>query len=398
MRVRVEAAREAFTRLYGPGEVRLFFAPGRVNLIGEHTDYTGGYVFPAALTLGTWAALRPRKDGVFRLVSTRFAKGARFTRNEVRFRREEGWANFPKGMIRELAESGARLPGADILYFGDLPPGAGLSSSASLGLVTGVALSALEDRKPTMLDLIQMVRRAENRFIGVQCGIMDPFASGMGKAGHAILLHCRRLEYHHVPLNLGDYRLLIIHTNKARDLAESKYNERRRECREGFHQLRQQLPEATDLGGVGEEAWQEAQDAVKSPQLRKRLAHVITENARVLQSEQALKAGDLHRFGELMKASHRSLRENYEVTGRELDALFDAAIQVPGCIGARMTGAGFGGCTVNLVHREAVKSFRQRVGEQYFAETGRQAVFHATAIGDGAREIREGEEREWQCW
>ncbi|EGK13289.1 galactokinase [Kroppenstedtia eburnea] len=392
-----EAAREAFKGVYGPGEVRLFFAPGRVNLIGEHTDYTGGYVFPAALTLGTWAALRPRKDGVFRLASTRFAERAEFRADEVRERREEGWTNFPKGMIRELADSGAGLPGADILYHGDLPPGAGLSSSASIGLVTGVALAALEDRRWRMLDLIQMVRRSENRYIGVQCGIMDPFASGMGKAGHAILLHCRRLDYRHVPLKLGDYRLMIIHTNKVRELAESRYNQRRRECEEGFRQLRQRLPEATDLGSVGEEAWLEAREAVESPLLRRRLAHVVTENARVLRSEQALVAGDLHRFGELMKESHRSLRENYEVTGRELDTLFEAAIQVPGCIGARMTGAGFGGCTVNLVHREALETFRRRVGEQYIAETGREPVFHETAIGDGAREIGE-EEQAWQCW
>lgn len=391
-----EAALEAFTSIYGPGEVRLFFAPGRVNLIGEHTDYTGGYAFPAALTRGTWAVLRPRTDGVFRLASTRFAEQAEFKADEVGRRRGEGWANFPQGMIRELAAAGAKLPGADILYHGDLPSGAGLSSSASIGLATGVALAALEDRTWRMLDLIQMVQQSENRFIGVQCGIMDPFASGMGKAGHAILLHCRQLDYRHVPLQLRDYRLLIIHTNKVRELAESHYNERRRECEEGFQQLRRRLPEATDLGSVGEEAWQEAQEAVTSPQLRKRLTHVVTENARVLQSEQALIAGDLHRFGELMKESHHSLKEDYEVTGPELDSLFEAAIQVPGCIGARMTGAGFGGCTVNLVHREAVESFRQQVEEQYFAETGRQAVFHESGIGDGAREIGKGEQA-WRC-
>ncbi|WP_425437234.1 galactokinase [Melghirimyces profundicolus] len=383
--------REEFTKVFGPGPTRLFFAPGRVNLIGEHTDYTGGYVFPAALSFGTWAVVCPRRDGVYSLASTGFPERVVCRRDGIRYRQEDGWANYPKGVIRQFAEKGATLKGADILFHGDMPRGAGLSSSASIELATAVALAALEEGEWPMLDLVRMAQRAENEFIGVQSGIMDQFSSGMGKADHAILLNCRTLAYRYVPLELKNFRLVIVHTNKTRTLTDSKYNERHRECLEGFRQLRHRLPFAGVLGEVKVEDWVSHRNAVESGLHRKRLKHVVTENRRVVDSAAALESGDLFRFGELMKESHRSLRDDYEVTGPELDVLFEAASSFDGCIGARMTGAGFGGCTVNLVHRDRLRGFREHVTERYSERTGRNPLFYPAEIGEGAREITEEE-------
>ncbi len=380
---------DRFTQIFGPGPVRIFFAPGRVNLIGEHTDYTGGYVLPAALSFGTQVAVRPRRDGRYRLASTHYSEQVECRKDRIVYRQKEGWANYPKGMIGQFAEKGAALPGADLLFHGDMPQGAGLSSSASIELATAVALAALEEGAWPMLELIQMAQRAENAFIGVQSGIMDPFASGMGQADHAVLLNCRTLEYRHVPLSLKEYRLVITHTNKARTLTGSKYNDRRRECEEGFHQLKRRFPKPAVLGEVAVKEWLTHRKGIASPLYRRRLEHVVTENQRVLDSATALESGDLSRFGKLMKESHRSLRDDYEVTGPELDALFDAAVSFDGCIGARMTGAGFGGCTVNLVRRERLQDFKRHVTEGYTQQTGLTPRFYAAEIGAGAREITE---------
>jgi galactokinase len=390
----VERLEACFAELYGAGETRLFFAPGRVNLVGEHTDYNGGYVFPAALPFGTWVMVRPRNDGRFRLASTQFEEKVECGTEGITFRKEDNWANFPKGVIREFQRRGVHLKGADLLFHGNLPLGAGLSSSASIELATATALAALEELGWDRVELVKLSQQAENEFIGVQCGIMDQFASGMGKQDHAILLKCDTLEYRHVPLELGDYRLAIIHSNKSRGLADSKYNERRQECESGFKALQQVLPEIQTLGDVSLSQWEEAQKAVSSAVERKRLRHVITENQRVLDSEQALQEGNLLRFGELMKASHISLRDDYEVTGAELDALFEAACKVEGCIGTRMTGAGFGGCTVNLVHKDALESFKARVKAEYEAKTGLTPLFYPGGIGSGAREVDKTEAAE----
>ena len=388
---RVEDLEREFGRLYGAEPERVFFAPGRVNLIGEHTDYNGGHVFPAALTFGTLVAVRARKDGRFRLASRQFANRVEVGVGDVVYRKEDGWANFPKGVLHQFLACGVHLSGCDMLFDGDVPLGAGLSSSASIELAAATAIAAVSGLSWPMIRLVQLAQQAENQFVGVKCGIMDPFASGMGKADHAILLHCDTLDYRHVPLRLGDYRLAIVHTNKSRGLAGSKYNERRQECEAGLRELQRALPGVKSLGEVRPEEWERVQGRVSSERLRRRIRHVVTENDRVLRSAEALESGDLPAFGRLMRESHLSLQRDYEVTGPELDALFDEAIRVEGCIGARMTGAGFGGCTVNLVHRDALEEFRRRVEEGYRRRTGLTPRFYCPGIGDGAREIHRGE-------
>ncbi|BCU82204.1 galactokinase [Polycladomyces abyssicola] len=386
-----------FERRFGDGgEVRVFFAPGRVNLIGEHTDYTGGYVFPAALTFGTWVMVRPRRDGWFRFASRQMEREVHCRVDEIRYRSEDGWANYPKGIIRQFLEQGVQMDGADMLFHGNIPMGSGLSSSASIEMATAVACQALAGTDWPMVELVKMAQRAENRFIGVQCGIMDQFASGMGRKDHAILLHCDTLRYRYAPLELGDYRLVITHTNKPRELADSKYNERRAECEEGFRQIRPWLENATCLGEVDVDTWQRVRERVSDPTIRKRLTHVVEENARVHASVEALEQGDLIAFGRLMMQSHESLRDLYEVTGKELDALFDAARQVDGCIGTRMTGAGFGGCTVSLVHLDALGTFQEEVGKQYERQTGLTPTFYTAEIGDGAHEVSEEVFTSWR--
>jgi galactokinase len=383
---------DSFEEAFGAGKegVRVFFAPGRVNLIGEHTDYTGGYVFPAALDVGTWVVVRPRTDGKFRLVSTHFERRVEFQRSEVlSWRQEDDWGNYPKGMVWGLAQQGISVPGCDMLFHGNIPTGAGLSSSASIELATGVALLALAGEEMPMIRLVQLAQRVENEFVGVKCGIMDQFSVGMGKAGQAMLLKCDTLVYRYVPLVLSEYRLLIANTNKRRGLADSKYNERRRECEIGFEEIRKHLPGVTCLGDVTEEQWGEVAKHVHSPTIRKRLEHVVTENARVLRSTKALEEGDLKVFGQLMIQSHESLRDLYEVTGRELDALFEESRKAEGCIGTRMTGAGFGGCTVSIVHRDQVQEFQERVSRGYQEKTGLTPTFYVCATGDGAREVTE---------
>jgi len=372
---------------------RVFFAPGRVNLIGEHTDYTGGYVFPAALDCGTWAAIRLREDRKLRLVSTGFSQVVEGSLDDLAYRAEDGWGNYPKSVCWLLQEKlGMPLPGFDLLVHGNIPNGAGLSSSASILLAVLHGLNVTVNLGLPLIELIKLAQQAENRYLGVNCGIMDQFAIGMGKAEHAMLLRCATLEHAYVPLVLGEYRLVIINSNKRRELAESKYNERRAECEEGFRLIQPWLSQAGDLGSVSLADWERVREHVTQPLLRRRLEHVITENERVLRSTKALQQGDLAAFGQFMRQSHASLRDHYEVSGKELDALVEAADQVEGCIGARMTGAGFGGCTVNLVHHEQVQEFERKVTEQYRARTGLTPEFYYCNIGNGVREIeREGE-------
>ncbi|MHB1653292.1 MAG: galactokinase [Desulfitobacteriaceae bacterium] len=383
--------RQKFEQVFGwsSRSVRVFFAPGRVNLIGEHTDFTGGYVFPAALTYGTWAVVRARQDGRFSLASTSFDKRVEFNENEIEYRQEDDWANYPKGVISEFLKLGVHLSGCDILFHGNIPNGAGLSSSASLELVTGMALRVIEDINLSILDLVKLAQRAENQFVGVNCGIMDQFAVGMGKAGQAILLKCDKLEYRYVPLSLGDYLLVITNSNKQRSLTESKYNQRWSECETGFKILQQHLPSVSCLGDVSLKEWEKVRLSIDSKEIYKRLEHVVNENARALASTRALEAGELNIFGQYMMESHESLRDLFEVTGMELDTLFAEARQVEGCIGTRMTGAGFGGCTVSLVHKNAVQDFQARVSQGYRAKTGLRPTFYSCDIGDGAREVTE---------
>ncbi|SPF36169.1 galactokinase [Candidatus Desulfosporosinus infrequens] len=384
--------RQTFAKVFGYGErgeeLRIFFAPGRVNLIGEHTDFTGGYVLPAALTYGTWAVVHPRQDRKFRLASTSFAGMVEGDADKVVYQQADGWANYPKGVFNEFMRLGVRLSGYDILFDGNIPKGAGLSSSASIEMVTATALNQVEALGYTLVELTQLAQRAENQFVGVNCGIMDQFASGMGRAGHAVLLKCDTLVYRYVPLALGDYQLIITNSNKQRSLTESKYNQRRQECEEGVNILRKHLPGVVSLGNVSLEQWQEVQRYITPPEVYKRLDHVIHENNRTLASTIALETGDIQDFGQHMIQSHESLRDLFEVTGPELDTLFEEARQVEGCLGTRMTGAGFGGCTVSLVHREAVSTFETQVTLGYRGKTGLTPTFYLCDSGDGARELK----------
>jgi galactokinase len=392
--------KEEFLRRFGQGEkVRCFFAPGRVNLIGEHTDYNGGYVFPAALTFGTWALVRPREDGLYHFQSTNFEFGVETRVGELDYRKEDDWANYPKGVLAQLIErmeskSSLIYRGADILYHGNIPNGAGLSSSASIELVTAVALSTLSELNLSILELVQLCQRAENQFVGVNCGIMDQFAVGMGRRDHAMLLKCDTLENEYVPFRIDGYKLIITNTNQRRGLTDSKYNERRKECETGLAILRQQVPTLGSLGELGFAEWEGLRDRIQNPTIQKRLEHVVSEDDRVLKARQSLQDDDLLAFGEYMKQSHESLRDLYEVTGEHLDALFAAAIQVEGCIGSRMTGAGFGGCTVSLVKEEAVDRFKNEVESHYSAKTGVTPTFYVCDVGDGAREIVEEDHNE----
>lgn len=383
--------KKSFNEIFGSGEekIQTFFAPGRVNLIGEHTDYNGGYVFPASLTYGTWAMVRPKQDGIVRFTSSNFEKEVSCHVDDIEYRKEDEWANYPKGVVDQFKRMGAHIFGADFLYYGNVPQGAGLSSSASVEVVTAIALQSLNKIDMDRVELVKLAQRAENQFVGVNCGIMDQFAVGMGKVNHAILLKCDILDYHYVPLDLKEHKLIITNTNKQRGLAGSKYNERRQECEEGLSIIQKFLPSISSLGDVSEDVWRDVQKHIPSETIRRRVDHVITENARVLASQKSLETEDLTSFGQLMIQSHESLRDQYEVTGMELDALFDEARQVEGCIGTRMTGAGFGGCTVSIVHEGKITDFKERVTRGYQTRTGLTPSFYTCDIGDGAREVTE---------
>jgi galactokinase len=378
--------------------VRFFFAPGRVNLIGEHTDYNGGYVFPAALTLGIWALAAPRTDGLVRFRSTQFDLKVDMKQADIQYRKEDDWANYPKGILLELYRADParmeQLKGADLLFHGNIPSGAGLSSSASILMVTALALTKLAQAEIPMIELVKLSQKAENEFIGVNCGIMDQFAIGMGRRGHAIKLKCDTLNYEYFPLQMDGYKLVITNTNKRRGLADSKYNERRRECEEGLRCIQQVKPDVRSLGELSYDEWSRLRFTITDPVIRKRVEHVISENERVIEATQSLAKNDLQTFGELMQKSHESLRDLYEVTGKELDVLFEAACQVQGCIGSRMTGAGFGGCSISLVAGDQVEEFKETVTRVYKEKTGLTPTFYVCEIGDGAKEM-EGEEIAW---
>ncbi|WP_409290551.1 galactokinase [Peribacillus sp. SCS-37] len=384
---------ELFEKQYGYREgVRIFFAPGRVNLIGEHTDYNGGYVFPAALTFGTWAAAAPRSDREYHLASANFSTTASFSAaEELVYREEDDWAGYPKGVLKELitlaGDAAGNYSGADILFYGNIPNGAGLSSSASIELVTGLAFSRLAGLEIPMIELVKLGQKAENHFVGVNCGIMDQFAVGMGRAGQAMMLKCDTLEYQYVPVKIEGHKIVITNTNKRRGLADSKYNERRAQCEEALQILQQELPHIKNLGDVSVDQWEMVKHLIQDSIIRARAEHVISENERVLLANRKLQENDLAAFGELMKKSHESLRDLYEVTGFELDTLFEEASAVPGCIGTRMTGAGFGGCNVSLVREDAVEEFKKLVSEGYTVKTGLKPDFYVCEIGDGAKEI-----------
>jgi len=369
-------------------DMKLFHAPGRVNLIGEHTDYNGGYVFPAALTFGTTLLIRARKDGKLGLATTGFPHKGELDINAIVYDEADDWMNYPKGIVHELQQRGVSFShGYDLLYHGEIPNGAGLSSSASIEVVTAYALLTMEGLPTDTVEIALLSQKSENEFNGVQCGIMDQFAVANGKKDHAILLMCDTLEYELVPFQSGSYKLVIGNTNKRRGLVDSKYNERRSECDQAVEELKAAYPDLTLLGQLSAQQFHAAKHHIKSDIVRNRAQHVVEEIDRVLQSIKALRANDLATFGQLMNGSHDSLRDLYEVTGAELDAMVEAARAIPGVLGSRMTGAGFGGCTVSLVHEDSVETFKEEVGRKYREATGLTADFYVCTIGNGVEQL-----------
>ncbi len=366
-----------------------FFAPGRVNLIGEHTDYNGGHVFPCALSFGTHVVLCKRDDRKIRLHSLNLAHQGIIETDldHVAFHREQDWANYPLGVLHVMQNRGYNIDqGFEMLFWGNIPAGAGLSSSASIELATAVALNTAFQLNIPQIELVKMGQEAENKFVGMNCGIMDQFASGMGKEDHAILLDCNTLQYEYVPLNLKGISIVIINSNKKHSLVNSGYNDRRRESENALKALQTKLP-IKALGELSIEEFEKHKDLIKDPIEQKRAKHAVYENQRTLQATECLRKGDVETFGKLMNQSHISLRDDYEVSCPELDVIAETAWTVPGVLGARMTGGGFGGSAVALVKDSAVKQLIDTVGKTYTQKTGLKADFYIAKIGGPARQM-----------
>ena len=382
----VEAVVKRFKEVYGDeAGFKVFFAPGRVNLIGEHTDYNGGHVFPCALTIGTYGVARVRDDRKLRFYSMNFDHLGMIetSLDDLNPRKEAGWTNYPKGVMWAFEGRGYQIPkGLDILLYGNIPNGSGLSSSASIEVLTGYILKEFFGFEVSNQDLALIGQYSENNFNGVNCGIMDQFAIAMGKKDNAIFLDTADLSYTYAPISLKGAKLVIACSNKKRGLGDSKYNERRSECETALAEL-QTVVDIRGLGDLSEEKFEEVKSAIKDPVRVRRAKHAVYENQRTIKAVEALKADNIALFGQLMNDSHVSLRDDYEVTGIELDTLVEEAWKVEGVIGSRMTGAGFGGCTVSLVKDEAIDGFIKQVGDAYLEKIGYKADFYVVEVGDG---------------
>ena len=379
---------EKFQELFGAeGDIRTYFAPGRVNLIGEHTDYNGGHVFPCALTLGTYGIARKREDNKLRFYSVNFERLGviESSLEDLKPYKAAEWTNYPKGVMWAFEERGYKLPnGLDILLYGNIPNGSGLSSSASLEVLTGVILKDMFGFDVSMTDIALIGQFSENNFNGCNCGIMDQFASAMGKKDNAIFLDTNTLQYEYAPVVLEDAKIVIINSKVKHSLVDSAYNDRRNECETALKEL-QEVVAVQTLGDLTEEAFEKHKDAIKSEIRQKRARHAVYENQRTIRAVEALKENRIEEFGKLMNESHRSLRDDYEVSCKEIDILVDLAWETEGVIGSRITGGGFGGCTVSIVKNDAVDGFIKNIGEQYLAKIGHEAEFYVVDIGDGAR-------------
>lgn len=379
---------EKFQELFGAeGDIRTYFAPGRVNLIGEHTDYNGGHVFPCALTLGTYGIARKREDNKLRFYSVNFERLGviESSLEDLKPYKAAEWTNYPKGVMWAFEERGYKLPnGLDILLYGNIPNGSGLSSSASLEVLTGVILKDMFGFDVSMTDIALIGQFSENNFNGCNCGIMDQFASAMGKKDNAIFLDTNTLQYEYAPVVLEDAKIVIINSKVKHSLVDSAYNDRRNECETALKEL-QEVVAVQTLGDLTEEEFEKHKDAIKSEIRQKRARHAVYENQRTIRAVEALKENRIEEFGKLMNESHRSLRDDYEVSCKEIDILVDLAWETEGVIGSRITGGGFGGCTVSIVKNDAVDGFIKNIGEQYLAKVGHEAEFYVVDIGDGAR-------------
>ncbi|MBQ7109152.1 MAG: galactokinase [Clostridia bacterium] len=386
----INQLKKQFLEIFGGADegIRVFSSPGRVNLIGEHTDYNGGYVFPAALTMATTIIARPRTDSLVRMAATDLEGIVEGDLNTIDKYKDLKWGNYQFGIFDELRKSGYNICGADMLFHDTTPHGGGLSSSAAIEISAAIAMASLGGAKNIdNIELAKISQLAEHNYIGVNCGIMDQFASAMGKKNHLIFLNCKTLDYKLVPIKLDGYKLVISNTNKKRSLAASKYNERRSQCEAGLEILKEAMPQKECLGDISPQELENSKHLIEDPIVLNRVTHVIEEDDRVLKSIDALNSGNLIEFGKLMTASHISLRDLYEVSCPELDTLVDSALNTEGVLGSRMTGAGFGGCTVSLVKEDCVDTFIEKVGADYLEKIGYAASFYVSEIGDGGREI-----------
>ena len=383
----LEKLRVEFENKFGKqGDVRSYFAPGRVNLIGEHTDYNGGHVFPCALTLGTYGLARKREDNKLRFCSVNFERlgVVESSLDDLTPYKAANWTNYPKGVMWAFEKRGYKLPcGLDILIYGNIPNGSGLSSSASLEVLTGVILKDMFGFDVSMVEIAQIGQYSENNFNGCNCGIMDQFASAMGKKDNAIFLDTNTLEFEYAPVVLEDAKIVIINSKVKHSLVDSAYNDRRNECETALKEL-QEVVDIKTLGDLTEEEFEAHKDAIKSEIRRKRAKHAVYENQRAIKAVAALKENDVETFGKLMNASHVSLRDDYEVSCEEIDILVDLAWATDGVVGSRITGGGFGGCTVSIVKNDAVDNFVETIGAKYEEKVGHKAEFYVVDIGNGA--------------
>ncbi len=364
----------------------LFFAPGRVNLIGEHTDYNGGYVLPCALTFGTYLAIRRTNDSLVKFSTTNFDFSVSIPLHALSTKIDGQWVNYPLGVINQFLKRGLEIGGMELLFSGNIPNGAGLSSSASIELVTAVAINDLFQFNLDKWELVKLSQKAENEFVGMNCGIMDQFASAMGKKDNALFLDCNSLTYEYAPFVLTGYELIITNSNKKRGLVDSKYNERRQQCEKAVEDINKVQP-LTNLGSITLSGFQKVQDIIVDETVRKRALHVVSEDQRVVEAVESLKNNDLLAFGQLMNQSHVSMRENFEITCFEIDTLVEEAQKLKGVIGSRMTGGGFGGCIISLVETDETTAFCERLSETYLRKTGLTADHYIAQIGNGAQRI-----------
>lgn len=378
-----------FEEVYGSSEgARVYFAPGRVNLIGDHTDYNGGHVLPCALTIGTYVVARKREDKKLRFYSVNYPKNgiSEGSLGDLKYRQSNGWTNYPIGILWTYAKKGYRIhKGFDMMLYGDIPSGAGLGTSASIGVALGLMIREMfEIDDISNIDIALFGQYTEHEFHGINCGIMDQFASAMGKKNHAMFLDTSDLRYEYAPMDMSEHAVVITNSHKARGAFDAKYNERRMECERALAQLQSVLA-VHSLGELTPECFEQVKEMIVEPVLVRRAAHAVYENQRTIDAIEALKANDAVKFGKLMVESHKSLKENYEVTGKELDVLVEEALKIPGVLGARMTGGGFGGCTVSLMKRDVVETFIKEVGKNYTERTGYYADFYNIEVDDGAR-------------
>lgn len=377
-----------FEQVYGAGgDIQVFFAPGRVNLIGEHTDYNGGHVFPCALTIGTYGVVRKREDDKLNFFSMNFEQfgTVKSSLSDLKPYKEANWTNYPKGVMWALQKRGHKFEtGFDFMIYGNIPNGSGLSSSASLEVLTGLMLRDVYGLEGVdMIEIAKVGQDAENNYCGCSCGIMDQFASAMGKKDHAIFLDTADLSFEYAPIALENAKIVITNSKVKHSLVDGQYNKRRSQCEEALKDL-QTVVDIKALGDLTEEEFEAHKDAIKDPICQNRAKHAVYENQRAIKAVAALKEGNVELFGKLMNASHVSLRDDYEVSCEEIDILVDLAWTIPGVIGSRITGGGFGGCTVSIVENDAVEEFQKVIGPAYEAKVGHKAEFYVVDIGDGA--------------